>query len=150
MPRSRASQDEAVTSRDVPPETVGRPARYNASCSPVRFDPTATADKLLSGLLAEGVPVLAADAQSPSLVEEAGANFIFREMLDWPARDPSVTFLLTRCACRDRPLSMDALPNTLLPAGAYSFRRALFRLRPSQQPALRRRGEMQARASCGA
>ena len=43
----------------------------------VSFDPTATADTLSDGLLAEGVPVQAADAQeSPPLLAQAGATII--------------------------------------------------------------------------
>ena len=48
--------------------------RYSVFRSDVSFDPTATADKLFGGLLAEGVPVAAADARSPPLLIQAGAT----------------------------------------------------------------------------
>ena len=76
MRRLWDSQQKAVSSGDVPLGTVVRPERYEFLVADVRFDPTATADTLSSGLLAEGFPVLAADAQSPLLVLEAGATTI--------------------------------------------------------------------------
>ena len=43
----------------------------------VRFDPTATADKIVSGLLAEGLPVPAADAQNvaPASTSSGGDDY---------------------------------------------------------------------------
>lgn len=62
---------------DIPPETVRCLARYGVFRSSVRIDPTATADKISGGLLAEGVAVPAADARSPLLLSQAGATSIW-------------------------------------------------------------------------
>ena len=77
MPRERKSQHKAAASGNVPPETGERLDRLRRIASPVRFDPTATADKIFSGLLAEGVPVVAADAQSvaPACIRSGGGNY---------------------------------------------------------------------------
>lgn len=72
MPGSQVSQHTAVAFGDVPPETVGRLGCYNASYSPVRFDPTATADKLSAACWPRASPFWRRMPNRPCLWKKRG------------------------------------------------------------------------------
>lgn len=64
MPRDAHNNEKRLPPGTSFPGKEDGSAGCEFFASRVRFDPTATADRLSSGLLAEGFPVLAADARS--------------------------------------------------------------------------------------